>query len=163
LSVAGAPAGPAALWAAIYAAGRPVQYSYLSAPLELWDVQTAYASRPWAFEAPSAGLPLDGATLVALRRRGIAIATLTHAAGLSSRGAPATAAALPLPARSDIPAETVAAIETARSRGGRVVAVGTTVVRALEGAAASAAAREGVAASAPVRLVPGPGETDLKI
>ena len=36
----------ATLWEALYRLGRPVQYSYLRAPLELWDVQTPYASRP---------------------------------------------------------------------------------------------------------------------
>src|SRR5213075_2076353 len=47
-----------AMWSAIYAYGRPIQYSYVSSPLALWSVQTAYASRPWAAEMPSAGLPL---------------------------------------------------------------------------------------------------------
>jgi len=62
-------------------------------------------------------------------------ASLTHAAGLSATGDPALDAALPLPERYDIPAATVRAIAATRARGGRVVAVGTTVVRALEGAA----------------------------
>src|SRR5262249_55959525 len=41
------------LWSALYRDGRPVQYSYLQAPLALWHVQTPYPSRPWAMEMPS--------------------------------------------------------------------------------------------------------------
>jgi S-adenosylmethionine:tRNA ribosyltransferase-isomerase len=124
-----------ALWSAVYRRGRPVQYSYVRAPLALWHVQTAYASRPWAAEAPSAGRPLTWRVLLEARRRGIALAAVTHAAGLSSTGEPALDAALPLPERFDVPEETVAAVTHARAARGRVVAVGTTVVRALEGAA----------------------------
>lgn len=122
------------LWSAVYRRGRPVQYSYVRAPLALWHVQTAYASRPWAAEAPSAGRPLTWRILIEARRRGVGLAAITHAAGLSSTGEPALDAALPLPERFDIPSETVAALERTRAGGGRVVAVGTTVVRALEGA-----------------------------
>jgi S-adenosylmethionine:tRNA ribosyltransferase-isomerase len=102
-------------------------------------------------EAPSAGLPLAAETLLALRRRGVTVATLTHAAGLSATGDPALDAALPLPERYELPATTLEAVRAAHTAGGRVVAVGTTVVRALEGAAAAG------------RLAPGPGETDLRI
>jgi S-adenosylmethionine:tRNA ribosyltransferase-isomerase len=123
------------LWSAVYRSGRPVQYSYVRAPLALWHVQTAYASRPWAAEAPSAGRPLTWRVLLEARRRGVALAALTHAAGLSSTGDPALDAALPLPERYEIPASTVTAVTRARAAGGRIVAVGTTVVRALEGAA----------------------------
>jgi S-adenosylmethionine:tRNA ribosyltransferase-isomerase len=141
------------LWSAVYREGRPVQYSYVRAPLALWHVQTAYASRPWAAEAPSAGRPLTWRVLIEARRRGIGLAAVTHAAGLSSTGEPALDAALPLPERFDIPAETVAAVERTRAAGGRVVAVGTTVVRALEGAAEQAGGR----------LVAGEGRTGLRI
>jgi S-adenosylmethionine:tRNA ribosyltransferase-isomerase len=73
--------------------------------------------------------------LLGLRERGVRIAAVTHAAGLSSTGDPAIDAALPLAERYDIPAHTVREIETTRAAGGRVIAVGTTVVRALESAA----------------------------
>jgi len=124
-----------ALWSALYAIGRPVQYAYHDQDLALWTVQTAYAGRPWAVEMPSAGRPLGWRVLGALRRRGIELAWLTHAAGLSSTGDPVLDAALPLPEQYDIPERTVQAIARARSEGRRVLAVGTTVVRALEGAA----------------------------
>lgn len=141
-----------ALWAALYREARPIQYSYLAHELPLWAVQTVYAGRPWAFEMPSAGRPLSWETLLALRARGVHWGALTHAAGLSATGDPAIDAALPLPERYEIPEATVAAIEEARRTGGRVIAVGTTVVRALEGAAA---AHGGLRA--------GSGTTDLRI
>jgi S-adenosylmethionine:tRNA ribosyltransferase-isomerase len=123
------------LLGAIYRVGNVVQYAYVERPLELWDVQNRYASRPWAFEPPSAGRPITFGVLAELRARGVALAVLTHAAGLSSTGSPALDRRLPVPERSDIPLETVRAVETAKQRSGRVVAVGTTVVRALEGRA----------------------------
>ena len=54
--------------AMLYARGRPVQYAYLADELALWDVQTAYAARPWAVEAPSAGLGLTWSMLEMLER-----------------------------------------------------------------------------------------------
>jgi S-adenosylmethionine:tRNA ribosyltransferase-isomerase len=122
------------LWRALYAWGKPVQYAYRTEPLQLWSVQTAYASRPWASEMPSAGKPLSVEILLALRARGVQLATLTHAAGLSATGDEALDRALPLPERYDIPEATVEAIASTRSAGARVVAVGTSVVRALEAA-----------------------------
>jgi S-adenosylmethionine:tRNA ribosyltransferase-isomerase len=141
-----------ALWSALYAVGRPVQYAYHERDLALWTVQTAYAGRPWAVEMPSAGRPLGWRVLGALRRRGVELAWLTHAAGLSSTGDPVLDAALPLPEQYDIPERTVQAVARAKSDGRRVLAVGTTVVRALEGAARQ-----------PGGLRSGPGTTALVI
>jgi S-adenosylmethionine:tRNA ribosyltransferase-isomerase len=136
----------AALIDAIYRVGRPIQYSYLGDDLPLSAVQTAWATRPWSMEMPSAARPITVATLLALKARGVRIATLTHAAGLSSTGDDAIDALLPLPERYEIPAATIAAIRSAS----RVIAIGTTVARALEGAARK-----------PGGLAPGPGETSL--
>src|SRR5262249_27823121 len=72
-----------------------------------------------------------------LRRRDVDVASVTHAAGLSSTGDAALDARLPFAERYDVPAATVAAIARARARGGRVVAVGTSTLRALESAASS--------------------------
>ena len=141
-----------ALWAALYREGCTVQYSYLAHPLPLWAVQTVYAGRPWAAEMPSAGRPLSWEILLALRRRGVRLAALTHAAGLSATGDPALDRALPLPERFDIPAATARLVRETRAAGGRIIAVGTTVVRALEGAWAGQGA-----------LVAGPGQTDLRL
>lgn len=135
------------VWAALYRAGRPVQYAHVPAPVALWDVQNAWAARPWAVEMPSAGRAITVELVRALRRRGVAIASVTHAAGLSAVGDAAIDAALPLPERYDVPEETVRAVSVAR----RVIAVGTSVARALEGAAAAHGGR----------LVAGEGRTDL--
>jgi len=138
----------AAVWAGIAAHGRPVQYAYMAQALALWDVWTPIAGPPAAFEPPSAGFAIDWAMLGEIRWQGAGFATLTHAAGLSSTGDPALDARLPLPEAYRIPAATARAIHRAWARGGRIVAVGTTVTRALEHAAAlhgQVAAGEGLA------------------
>lgn len=142
----------AALYAALYRHGEPIQYSYLTEPLALWDVQNRYASRPWAFELPSAGRPLTFDALFELERRGVSITRVTHAAGISSTGRATLDRRLPLRERYEIPDDAASAIATARGRGGRVIATGTSVVRALEGNA-----------DAEGRVTPGHGETDLRL
>jgi S-adenosylmethionine:tRNA ribosyltransferase-isomerase len=112
--------------------GRPIQYAHVPQPLALWDVWTSLAANPIAFEPPSAGFALDWRTLNAWRRRGIGFATLTHAAGLSSTGDPTLDLRLPFDEPYAVPESTVAAIDQAKAHGGRIIAVGTTVVRALE-------------------------------
>jgi len=120
------------VWAGIAAHGRVVQYAYMAAELALWDVWTPIAGPPAAFEPPSAGFAIDWAMLGEIRWQGAGFATLTHAAGLSSTGDAALDARLPLPEAYRIPAATVGAMQRTRAAGGRVVAVGTTVTRALE-------------------------------
>ncbi len=115
--------------------GRPIQYAHVPEPLALWDVWTRIAGEPIAFEPPSAGFALDWRTLSAWRRRGIGFASLTHAAGISSTGDPALDARLPFDEPYRIPEPTAVAIASTRARHRRVVAVGTTVVRALEAVA----------------------------
>ncbi len=123
------------IWNGIARHGRPIQYAHLTAPLALWDVWTAVAGRPVAFEPPSAGFVLDWSVLAAFRERAIRFATLTHAAGISSTGDAALDARLPFDEAYDIPRATALAVARTRSAGGRIIAVGTTVVRALEHAA----------------------------
>jgi S-adenosylmethionine:tRNA ribosyltransferase-isomerase len=132
-----------AIWAGIARHGKPVQYAHLKAPLALWDVWTRVAALPVAFEPPSAGFVLDWAMLAGLKRRGVGFATLTHAAGLSSTGDDALDVRLPLDEPYFIPQATVGAIAAAQRSGGRVVALGTTVVRALEHAARGGRLRAG--------------------
>ena len=115
--------------------GRPIQYAHVPEPLLLRDVWTRIAADPVAFEPPSAGFALDWTTLAGWRRRGIGFATLTHAAGISSTGDPDLDARLPFDEPYRIPSRTTAAIGMAKLKGRRVIAVGTTVVRALESAA----------------------------
>ena len=123
------------VWAGLAAHGRPIQYAHLDAPLALWDVWSPVAGAPAAFEPPSAGFALDWRSIAALHSRGIGLVTITHAAGISSTGDPALDALLPLDEPYNIPPATAAASDAARASGGRIVAIGTTVVRALEHAA----------------------------
>lgn len=136
---------------AVYAIGRPIQYSHLERELPMWAVQTPLASRPWAVEMPSAGRALGPGVIAALRARAIAVRSLTHAAGLSSTGDPELDALLPLPEDYELPEATAEAIVATRRDGGRVIAIGTTVVRALESAGAAGT------------LVAGPGTATLKL
>ena len=124
-----------AIWAGLARHGRPIQYAHVPEPLALWDVWTPIAGRPVAFEPPSAGFALNWQTLSALRARGVTFATLTHAAGISSTGDEDLDRRLPFDEPYHIPPATVAAIRRTRARGGRLIAIGTTVVRALEHAA----------------------------
>jgi S-adenosylmethionine:tRNA ribosyltransferase-isomerase len=111
-------------------------------PADRERYQTVYARRPGAIAAPTAGLHFSDELLTALTGAGIERAALTLHVGIGTFK-PVTA---PLVSdhrmdreRYEIPEETAAAVAQARAAGRRVVAVGTTVVRALEGAAAAAA------------------------
>jgi S-adenosylmethionine:tRNA ribosyltransferase-isomerase len=133
------------VWSGIAAHGRPIQYAHVPEPLALWDVWTSVAAHPVAFEPPSAGFALRWETLARLSARGIGFAAITHAAGISSTGDPALDARLPFDEPYHIPRETVRHLRRARREGGRVIAIGTTVVRALEHAAlATGAVRSGL-------------------
>jgi len=134
---------PDAIWAGIAAHGRPIQYAHLEEPLAMWDVWTSVASLPAAFEPPSAGFLLDWKLLTDLKARGIDFATLTHAAGISSTGDPELDARLPLDEPYSLSDPLVESIERAKKRGARIIALGTTVTRALEHAAADGILRAG--------------------
>jgi S-adenosylmethionine:tRNA ribosyltransferase-isomerase len=127
------------IWAGIARHGRPIQYAHMSTPLSLWDVWTVIAGPPVAFEPPSAGFVLDWQALAAMRRRGVEFATITHAAGISSTGDADLDGRLPFDEPYDIPLTTARTINRALAGGRRIVAIGTTVVRALEHAAGTAA------------------------
>jgi S-adenosylmethionine:tRNA ribosyltransferase-isomerase len=127
---------PDEIWEGLARYGRPIQYSHLPEPLALWDTWTPIAGPPVAFEPPSAGFMLDWTAVASMTARGVRFATLTHAAGISSTGDSRLDALLPFDEPYRIPASTSAAIAETRERGGRIVAIGTTVVRALEHAAA---------------------------
>jgi S-adenosylmethionine:tRNA ribosyltransferase-isomerase len=130
---------------------------YIQRPAEASDearYQTVYAQARGSVAAPTAGLHFDQPLLDALRAKGVELAWLTLHVGAGTFQ----------PVRVDdlarhrmhreryvIPVDTAAALVAARARGGRIVAVGTTTLRALE-----AAAQEG-------GILAGPGETDLFI
>jgi len=123
---------PEAVWAGLARFGRPIQYAHMPTPLAMWDVWTPIAAQPVAFEPPSASFALDWETIHAMGERGVAFGTVTLAAGLSSTGDPILDHRLPFDEPYRIPGATASALRDVKLRGGRVVAIGTTVVRALE-------------------------------
>jgi S-adenosylmethionine:tRNA ribosyltransferase-isomerase len=137
------------IWEGLARHGRPIQYAHIPKPLALWDASTAIAGPPVAFEPPSASFALDWRTLAAMASRGVKFGAITLAAGISSTGDSALDALLPFDEPYSIPPWTARLIAEGRRRGARVIAVGTSVVRALEHAAAisdgAVAAGEGMA------------------
>jgi S-adenosylmethionine:tRNA ribosyltransferase-isomerase len=112
--------------------GRPIRYRYVPDEHPLAEYQTVYADEPGSAEMPSAGRPFTPQILTDLVARGVLVAPLVLHAGVSSpeEGEP------PYPERFRVPASTARLVTAVRKWGGRVIAVGTTVVRALETAAA---------------------------
>lgn len=130
----------------LHEVGRPITYSYVDRAWPLSDYQTMFATRSGSAEMPSAARPFTPLVLRDLVRRGVFVATITLHTGVSSM----EASEGPVPERYDVPAGTSDLVNLTRSRGRRVVAVGTTVTRALE----AVASPEGV-------VVAGSGVTDL--
>jgi len=113
--------------------GQPIRYAYVRDRWPLAAYQTIFAGEPGSAEMPSAGRPFTRDLVARLDARGIRIAPLVLHTGVASleTGEP------PYPERFRVPAGTAEAVMATRARRGRVVAVGTTVVRALETAAAA--------------------------
>ncbi len=128
--------------------GRPITYAHIHGEWPLDMYQTVYAEEAGSAEMPSAGRAFSTRVLDELSDRGIGFVTLTLHTGVSSLEDHEP----PYDERFSVPAATASAINGARRRGGRIIAVGTTVVRALE----TVADRYGRAGS-------GAGWTDLMI
>jgi S-adenosylmethionine:tRNA ribosyltransferase-isomerase len=123
----------AALLDLIYRIGEPVRYTYVSEALPLDLYQTVYASQPGSVEMPSAGRPFTWELLLKLRKRGVGLASISLHTGLSSTRDDAVDAVHPnYDEEFIVPAETAKRVNETGEKGGRVIAVGTTVVRALE-------------------------------
>lgn len=114
---------------ALVSVAKPIQYSYLNEEAPLYQMQTPVSARPWSVEMPSAARPLTWELLDAIAARGAEVVPLTHGCGISSSGDPRIDRRLPLEEEYEIPAATALALKRAP---GRVIAVGTSVVRALE-------------------------------
>src|SRR6266446_1412281 len=110
------------IWAGLARHGRPIQYAHVPTPLALWDVWTPIAGPPVAFEPPSAGFALDWRSIAAMRVRGVAFDTITHAAGLSSTGDAELDRRLPFDEPYRIPEAAACAIRSTRAKGGRIIA-----------------------------------------
>ncbi len=108
--------------------GRPIAYAYVPGRWPLEDYQTLFATEPGSAEMPSAGRPFTARTVTDLALNGVLLASVLLHCGVSSPDAGEP----PRPERFRVPASTAALVAHVRRRGGRVVAVGTTVTRALE-------------------------------
>jgi S-adenosylmethionine:tRNA ribosyltransferase-isomerase len=128
--------------------GRPIRYGANAGAWPLAAYQTPYATERGSAEMPSAGRALTPELLTALMVRGVGVTPVVLHTGVSSPedGEP------PYPEPYRVPVETAARVNAARAAGRRVVAVGTTVTRALE-----------TVADADGMVHPGSGWTDLVI
>jgi S-adenosylmethionine:tRNA ribosyltransferase-isomerase len=108
--------------------GRPIRYAYVPAEWPLASYQNSYALAPGSAEMPSAGRPLTAKLVTRLVAHGVLVAPVTLHTGVSSPelGEP------PYPERFRVSPETARLVNAVRAWRGRIVAVGTTVVRALE-------------------------------
>jgi len=111
--------------------GRPIRYSYVDRAWPAQAYQTVFATRPGSAEMPSASRPFTPPVVNRLVSAGVMIAPLTLHTGVSSLEGDED----PYPEAYDVPPATARLVELTRRHGGRVIAVGTTVVRALETAA----------------------------
>ena len=128
--------------------GRPITYSYIDRQYPIDAYQTVFASEPGSAEMPSAGRAFTRGMLVCLRRSGVRLAKLVLHAGVASLERHER----PYEEFFEVPVRTADEVRRAKERGGRVIAVGTTVVRALE----SSVDRSG-------RVIASRGWTDLVI
>jgi S-adenosylmethionine:tRNA ribosyltransferase-isomerase len=108
--------------------GRPIRYRYVDRDWPIDTYQTVFADQPGSAEMPSAARPFSEALVTALIRRGIGVAPITLHTGVSSL----EGHELPYPERFEVPASTASTVNAVHTAGGHVIAVGTTVVRALE-------------------------------
>jgi S-adenosylmethionine:tRNA ribosyltransferase-isomerase len=113
--------------------GRPIHYSYVPRQWPLRSYQTVFSQQPGSAEMASAARPFSTQLVTSLVSSGVVIAPITLHAGVSSAepGEP------PAPERFNVPSATARLVNLTRATGGRVIAVGTTVTRALESAATS--------------------------
>jgi len=122
--------------------GSYIHYSYVASDWPAEAYQTVFATTPGSAEMPSASRPFTAEMIARLVVRGVTIAPITLHTGVSSLEGDEE----PYPEPYDVPPATARLVDATRRAGGRVVAVGTTVVRALETAAA---AREGAGSPLP--------------
>jgi S-adenosylmethionine:tRNA ribosyltransferase-isomerase len=129
------------LWRALYVGdealrdvlgriGRPIAYGYLDRRYDLADYQTIFGTTPGSAEMPSAARPFTPEVVTRLVSRGVGIAPVLLHTGVSSQ----EAGEAPQPEWFEVGASTARLVNSTRAGGGRIIAVGTTVTRALESA-----------------------------
>ncbi|MGH3459192.1 S-adenosylmethionine:tRNA ribosyltransferase-isomerase [Aeromicrobium sp.] len=145
----GSPTGEGnRLWRAAYSGGvplrdvldrvgRPIAYGYLDRRYELTDYQTIFGTTPGSAEMPSAARPFTPEVVTRLVSRGVGIAPVLLHTGVSSQ----ETGEEPQPEWFEVGESTARLVNSTRAAGGRVVAVGTTVTRALESAVDGPAGR----------------------
>lgn len=108
--------------------GRPISYAYLRRRWSAWYYRTVFGTIPGSAEMPSAARPFTDRLVTGLVSRGVGFAPVTLHTGVSSPeiGEP------PSPERFEVSATTARLVNETRAAGGRIIAVGTTVTRALE-------------------------------
>ncbi|TDO54913.1 S-adenosylmethionine:tRNA ribosyltransferase-isomerase [Kribbella sp. VKM Ac-2527] len=111
--------------------GRPISYKYVSREWPLAFYQTVFANQPGSAEMPSAGRPFSFELVSHLAAAGVLIAPILLHCGVSSLESHEP----PLPERYAVPEHTARLVNWVKANGGRVIAVGTTAVRAIETAA----------------------------
>jgi S-adenosylmethionine:tRNA ribosyltransferase-isomerase len=119
---------PGRLHTYLTAHGRPIRYGYVQGSWPISAYQNVYATEPGSAEMPSAGRPFTAEMLTRLVAGGIAVSPIVLHTGVASL----EAAEPPYPEYYRVPATTASRVNQTRYDGGRVIAVGTTVVRALE-------------------------------
>jgi S-adenosylmethionine:tRNA ribosyltransferase-isomerase len=117
----------------LYRYGRPIAYGYLRDRYRLADYQTVFAADPGSAEMPSAGRPFTRELVDRLIAGGVAVAPITLHTGVSSQDV----GEAPQAEWFSVPASTADLVNSTRRSAGRVIAVGTTVTRALESAVAA--------------------------
>ncbi len=128
--------------------GRPIRYSYVGVDLPITAYQSVFACDPGSAEMPSASRPFTAEIVTRLVARGVAIAPVLLHCGVSSLEGREP----PVPERFRVSPQTAERVNAAHRVGGRIIAVGTTVVRALESAAV-----------APGLVLPADGWTELEV
>jgi S-adenosylmethionine:tRNA ribosyltransferase-isomerase len=128
--------------------GRPIRYGYVTRDWPLDTYQNVYAREPGSAEMPSAGRPITPELVTRLVAKGVGVTPIVLHTGVSSLEANER----PYPEWYRVPRATASRINDTRRDGGRVIAIGTTVVRALE----STVDRSGV-------VHPGEGWTDVVV
>jgi S-adenosylmethionine:tRNA ribosyltransferase-isomerase len=119
---------PRSVEAYLGAHGRPIRYRYVPRPWPLTAYQNVYAAEPGSAEMASAGRPFTAELITRLVAGGVLIAPVTLHTGVSSQ----ERGERPYPERYRVPVQTARLVNAVHDWGGRVIATGTTVVRALE-------------------------------
>ena len=121
--------GPHLSWLVVH--GRPIAYGYVEKRWPISYYQNVYATVPGSAEMPSAGRPFTTDVISRLVAKGVGVTPVVLHTGVASLGSDE----MPYAERVRVPRWTADRVNSTHEHGGRVIAIGTTVVRALESAA----------------------------